>query len=111
MKKKNVKAFVIAILIVIISMIAISLICRYFKNELEAVEVKASEAEPIEREIVMIYDVLSFDMEAGRITVQMPNGEFHDYYADDLPEDGISEVALATNNQDDYTTYRIVAIR
>ena len=109
MEKKK-KAFVIAMLIVIISMIAISLICCYFKHELEAVEVKASEVESTEREVVMIYDVLSFDMEAGRITVQMPNGEFHDYYADDIPDE-ISEVAFATNNQDDYTTYRIVAIR
>lgn len=45
------------------------------------------------------------------INAIMPNGEIHTYEAEDLPEEDISLVCFATENQDDYTSYEIVALR
>lgn len=42
--------------------------------------------------------------------IEMPDGSLHIYAITDEPEQA-SEVCFATENQEDYTTYRIVAAR
>lgn len=45
------------------------------------------------------------------IFVEMPDGSEHVYAIDDAPEGKIMEVTFCTTNQDDYTSYEVVAVR
>lgn len=44
------------------------------------------------------------------ITCKMPNGELHVYRITDAPEE-IELVVFRTNNQDDYSSYKVVTVR
>lgn len=66
----------------------------------------------------LICDVVDSEWEIGRagteteiLSVAMPNGEIHTFRVSDAPEGVITEVALKTSNQDDYSSYEVVAVR
>lgn len=77
----------------------------------ETVEAKANEI--IEEDYVyIICDVagFSYDDKGTAIECEMPNGEVHTYYAVDTPLE-MELVCLRTDDQDDFSSYEIVAIR
>lgn len=56
----------------------------------------------------IIYDIA--DVNGDIISVEMMDGSIHEYYVEDIPE-SCELVVFKTVNQDDYTTYEIVALR
>ena len=61
--------------------------------------------------VYIICDVKSNDF--GTLTVEMPNGELHNYVIIDPPEGKIELVTfrVETENQSDYSEYEVVAVR
>lgn len=77
----------------------------------ETVEAKANEVTEDDY-VYIICDVagFSYDDKGTAIDCILPNGEIHTYYAVDTPLE-MELVCLRTDDQDDYTSYKIVAIR
>ena len=73
---------------------------------------------PWEDTTYIICDVVNTSWELGitgteysTLSVVMPNGEIHDYKISDPPEGKINEICFKATNQDDYATYKVVAVR
>jgi hypothetical protein len=61
-------------------------------------------------DVVYYYGDSTEDIYATNLVCEMPNGELHTYTIEDAPEEA-ELVCFRTDNQDDYTTYEVVAVR
>ena len=81
------------------------------------VELKTETVETEPHYIYVICDVVGSygecpeDIYATNLLCEMPDGTLHVYQIEDAPEGKVELVCFKTDNQDDYTTYEIVAVR
>lgn len=61
-------------------------------------------------DVVYYYGDSTEDIYATNLVCEMPNGELHTYTIEDAPEEA-ELVCFRTNNQDNYETYEVVAVR
>ena len=60
-------------------------------------------------EVVGRYDAYEDGYTYSGLICKMPNGEFKKYPIQDAPEGNVTLVCFETENQDDYSSYEIVA--
>ena len=70
-----------------------------------------STSEVAEDKAYIICDIVSYEYDNGIMYTEMPSGDIEIYYIpEDAPEEA-DEVCFFAKNQDDYTSYEVVALR